>query len=282
MPIYINLFGLDFPIYSLFWFLGFPCCITFNAVYYRKKYRMGNLKNVFLTMLSINGAYGIIMILSWYLQRLSLHGINYVRIVGFFPLIYFITAKLSKSSFSNTLDFLTPATSIGNMVVHIGCIFPGCCHGYNISKYPTWLQWMGIYSNETGTYTFPIQLVECFFYGLIAVIIVIWARKKDFHTEGKSYPIYLVLFGVIRFCLEFLRDNEKIAGPLSEFSFWCIGWVVEGVTWLIVINLIKRKKLNSAITKKNSESSNVDSTNPADATPKQLNKETKGVIPWII
>lgn len=245
MPETINLFGSEFPIYYLFWFLGFPTVVLFNAFFYRKRYRMGNMKNVFVTMLAINGVYSVLMLFSWYFQKMSLHGVNFVRIVGFLPLVYVLTAVFSRSSINKTLDFCSPGTSLCNTIAHIGCIFPGCCHGFAISSYPSWLSWTGIYCNETGTYTFPIQLVECFFYGLIAVIILIWAKRKNYHTEGKAYPIYLILFGVARFCLEFLRDNEKIAGPLSEFAFWCIGWVVEGIVWLVILYFVKKKRLDT-------------------------------------
>lgn len=217
-------------------------CVVFNTVYYRKQYRMGNLKNVFLTMLTCNGIYIITMLVSWLVEKVSLHGMNWVRVVGFLPIFFFFLAKVSKSEYKNTLDFMTPSNSIGNMCAHVGCIFGGCCHGFPIENYPEWLRWMGIYNNETGSYLFPIQLVECFLYGAIAFGIVFWARSKHFKTNGKSFPLYLILFGSLRFCCEFGRDNVKIAGGLSEFSFWCIAWFVLGVTWLGLIHINERKK----------------------------------------
>ena len=241
---YLYLLGKPFPIYFLFYILAFPCCVIFNACFYARKYHVRNMYSIFFTMLFLNIAYAVLILGSYFLNNVALHGINFVRVVGLMPAFFAIIAKISKLEINRTLDILTPTSTISNMIAHLGCIFPGCCHGFPIENYPKWLQWMGIYNNELEIYTFPIQIIECIGYGLIAVIIVLWANHKHYQTEGKAFPIYLILFGVFRFCMEFLRDNEKIAGPLSEFSFWCIAWIIEGTIWLIIKYINKQKKLN--------------------------------------
>ena len=244
MPENVYISGNPFPIYFFFYLLSFPCCVIFSACFYCRKYHVNNMIGIFITMLCLNVAYLVLIIGNYIISNIALHGIHYVRILGLFPIFFAVVAKLSKLNVNRALDILAPTTTIGNMISHLGCIFPGCCYGYPIENYPESLHWMGIYSNALKTYTFPVQIIECLLYGLIAVIIIIWAHHKHYQTEGKAFPIYLILFGVFRFCMEFLRNNEKIAGPLSEFSFWCIGWIIMGSGWLLIKYILKKKKLH--------------------------------------
>lgn len=241
MPQYINLFGRNFSLYYLGYILAFPVCVLFNGLYYRKKYKLGNIRVVLYSMLGLNLTYVGLLISVSILQDRFIHGMNWVRVLGFVPLLWLPLAPLSRVKASKLLDFLTPSLGLNNMIIHTFCIFAGCCHGFPIENYPSWLQWMGIWNNPLGRYLFPTQILESITYGLIGLLVVIWASKRKYETHGMAFGVYVVLFGITRFFWEFFRDNEKVAGPLSEFSFWCIAWVVEGILWILLIkNHIKK------------------------------------------
>ena len=53
--------------------------------------------------------------------------------------------------------------------------------------------------------------------------------------------IFLILFGVTRFFLEFLRDNQKVFGNVSILALHCVLMVVVGAVWLIIRQLRDRK-----------------------------------------
>ncbi len=236
MPSTLHIFGIDFPLYYCGFLLAFPACTLFNALYYRKCYPVGNIKLVLLTMFGINMVYIFLLIFPYFTFGKYFHGFNWIRVIGFVPLLWGLLALISKTKVSVFLDFMVPTTGIANIFVHTGCIFGGCCYGFPITDYPQWLQWMGIYNNATQSYLFPIQLVENAIILVLIVFMVLWARSKRFKTGGRAFPLYMVLFCVTRFFCEYLRDNEKIVANLSEFSFWCILWTIEGVVWLIVLH----------------------------------------------
>ena len=241
MPSSINLFGYHFPLYYAGYFLAFPLCVLFNGLYYRRKYNLGNMKVVLVSMLGLNLTYVGLLLSVSILRNAVVHGMNWVRVIGFVPLLWLPLAWASKTKVKKLLDFLTPSLGINNMIIHTGCIFAGCCCGFPIESYPSWLQWMAIYNNQMKAYLFPTQLCESFTCGLLALVIVLWARKKHYRTDGLAFPLYLALFGTTRFIWEFFRDNPKIAGPLSEFSFWCIAWVVEGIVWIILAKIYRKR-----------------------------------------
>ena len=236
-PTSFHLFGIEFHLYYAGYFLAFPFCVLFNGLYYRRHYRLGNMKVILLSMLGINMTYALLLLSQFYAQGEFVHGMNWVRVVGFVPILWLPLAWVSKTNGRMLLDFLTPSLGINNMIIHTFCVFGGCCYGYPIVNYPQWMQWMGLYNNTLQTYLFPTQILESLTYGILALIVVLWARHRKFDTKGYSFPFYCILFGVARFLWEFMRDNRKIAGPLSEFSFWCIAWIVEGVVWLILAKL---------------------------------------------
>ena len=247
MPVNITIFNITIPLYYVGYILAFPACVVFNASYYRKCYALGNMKMIFITMFGLNMSYLSLLLLSAILRGHVVHGFNWVRVIGFMPIMWMPAALLSRTKYRTLMDFSTPSAGISNLLAHIGCIFAGCCNGYSIEIYPSWMQWMGIYNNSKSAYLFPIQLVEVAIMLAILIMIVCWAKSKKFQTNGRTYPVYLILFSVTRFFCEFLRDNTKVAGPLSEFSFWCIGWTVVGIIWLRILKVIDKKKADVAI-----------------------------------
>ena len=128
-------------------------------------------------------------------------------------------------------DFVAPLLAICNGVVCIGCIFPGCCHGYP----STW----GLYSNSAGTVCFPLQPIEIACALLTAVVLLIMIKYKV--QQGRIYAWYLIIFGATRFLMEFLRDDEKIWLGLSEFSFHALAAFIVGLICMIVLNILHER-----------------------------------------
>ena len=97
----------------------------------------------------------------------------------------------------------------------IGCFMSGCCYGkaYN--------GWGAVYyiNFDSEMPRFPVQLAEAFAeIVLFAVLLVLFYRKK---RQGKLLYIYLCMYALLRFALEFLRGDvyRGIYFGLS-FSQW--------------------------------------------------------------
>lgn len=134
-------------------------------------------------------------------------------IVAFF---YFRIYKLPALKYC---DFFAPALALGHGLGRLGCFFTGCCHGSPLLR-ETW--YSVIFPDNpnslapAGIPLYPTQFLESgveflFFFGLL------WGlgRKK---FDGQIFSLYLMLYAVARFGIEFLRGD-----PVRGFVF--DGWM---------------------------------------------------------
>lgn len=105
----------------------------------------------------------------------------------------------------------TPALAIGHLLGRIGCFLVGDDYGR-----PTSLPW-GVAFPEglppTDVPVHPTQLYEAAFLSVLTWLLIRWRRRgvTDLDVIGR----YLLLTAAFRFALEFLRINERVAGPLT-------------------------------------------------------------------
>ena len=67
----------------------------------------------------------------------------------------------------------------------------------------------------------PSQLYEAFFEGLVLFMIIWWFSSR-LRPSGSVFGLFLVLYGVARCGVEFLREPDMNTGYLA----W--GWLTEG------------------------------------------------------
>ena len=127
-----------------------------------------------------------------------------------------------------TLDLAAPAAAIGYGIGRIGCFLSGDgCYGI-----PTNLPWgmsfpNGIEPTATGVRVHPTPLYE-----LAAELLIgawLWWRGGKKRGTGAIVGEYLVLSGVARFLVEFVRRNPKVLWGLSNAQLASAGSVVVGI-----------------------------------------------------
>ena len=101
---------------------------------------------------------------------------------------------------------ITPA-AIG--LGRIGCWLHGCCRGVRCEPH-----WFTIQDAE-GLTRWPSVQAELAF-NLFALCSIVWLRKQRL-LPNQHFHIYLIGYGLFRFCHEFLRDDPRIFGPLSGY-----------------------------------------------------------------
>ena len=116
---------------------------------------------------------------------------------------------------------------MGYGIGRIGCLISGD-GDYGI---PTSLPWgmsfpNGIEPTPPGVRVHPTPLYE-FGVGLL-IGWYLWWRAGKRHGTGAIVGEYLVLSGLARFCVEFIRRNPKIIGDLSNAQLASLGSVVVG------------------------------------------------------
>ena len=127
-----------------------------------------------------------------------------------------------------TLDLAAPAAAIGYGIGRIGCFLSGDgCYGVE-TKLPWGMSFPdGIEPTPPGVRVHPTPLYELGMGLLIGWYL--WWRGGKRHGTGAIVGEYLVLSGIARFLVEFIRRNPKIAADLSNAQLASLGSVLAGV-----------------------------------------------------
>jgi phosphatidylglycerol:prolipoprotein diacylglycerol transferase len=129
-----------------------------------------------------------------------------------------------------TLDLAAPAAAIGYGIGRIGCFLSGDgCYGI-----PTTLPWGMSFPNgivPTLDHVHPTPLYE-----LAAGLVIggfLWLRGSKPRATGDLVGEYLLLSGIARFLVEFLRRNPKVLWGLSNAQLASVGSVAAGVALIV-------------------------------------------------
>lgn len=126
------------------------------------------------------------------------------------------------------LDLAAPAAAIGYGIGRIGCLLSGD-GDYGI---PTNLPWgmgfpNGLDPTPPGVRVHPTPLYE-----LAAALLIgwwLWVRGGKPRHTGAILGEYLVLSGMARFLVEFIRRNPRVLWGLSNAQLASLGSVVVGI-----------------------------------------------------
>lgn len=139
-------------------------------------------------------------------------------------------------------DVVAPAIPLFHAFGRIGCFLGGCCYGVECRVGFIYRQ--SVVEEANGVRRFPIQLVEAFFN--FALFFFLWHLLKKDKGGGKLLSLYLCLYALVRFTLEFWRGDEVrgfIFG-LSTSQFLSLVTLAIGLAGLLTKGK-KKEELNS-------------------------------------
>ena len=186
------------------------------------------------------------------LQLLSLDflrsgGVFYGGLLGA-VLAGYLLMKRYQLPWWKTADACAPGIAIGNFFGRQGCFAAGCCWGK-----PTSLPW-GVKFTELGheitgvptdSYLHPTQLYESFAM-LLVFLFLFWLHKRK-RFDGQVILVYALLYSIIRFAIEFVRDDPRgdVFGltSLTGLSTSQLISIVVGLSALIVL-IVRRRRSN--------------------------------------
>lgn len=163
----------------------------------------------------------------------------YGGIIGAFLLLYFYS-RFKKLDFLDYMDLVAPSVSIGQGFGRIGCLLAGCCYGSETSCS------IGIVFHDSpfapnGVALLPTQIISSLGNFAFALILILIARKRK--TKGIVISMYLLLYGVGRFIVEFMRNDPRgSVGGLSTSQFISL-FIVAGGLALLFYSKRKAKKI---------------------------------------
>ena len=173
--------------------------------------------------------------------------------------IYFY-AKKKGIKFIQIADAVAPALLLAYGIARIGCHLAGD----GDYGYPTNLPWATDYSKGTyppsvafrdfpeivskygvngvvpdTTLCHPAPIYETII--CVAFFFVLWKNRERWKTNGQMFFMYLILAGIERFSVEFLRLNPRLLFGLSEAQIIAAVIVLAGA---IGINSLKKEQSN--------------------------------------
>jgi len=174
----------------------------------------------------------------------------YGGMIGGIIAVYFVSRRYG-IPFLQTADMSAPALAIGQAIGRIGCLLSGDGDW----GLPSTLPWAMAYpkaivgwNSETvlklgpggtlvsgyfpGVRVHPTPIYEAILY--TGVFLVLWSLRKKGLTDGRLLYLYLILAGLSRFMVEFLRVNPRVFAGLSEAQVIAIGMmIVGGIAWML-------------------------------------------------
>ena len=118
-----------------------------------------------------------------------------------------------------TCDVFAPGIALGHVVGRFGCFFAGCCYGR-----PTTVPWAITFRDpfaaaNVGTpLNIPLHPTQLYEAGAEALILIalLLVERKGRPFQGRTFWLYILLYAVSRFVIEFFRGDER--GTVGIFS----------------------------------------------------------------
>jgi len=140
---------------------------------------------------------------------------------------YKLTSKVSNSEIKEILDLIAPYFILAIAIGRIGCFLRGCCFGI-----PSDLPWAVSYNGEIPVH--PTQIYHAILDFIIFFTLLKVNRKKEhlqakgieskfkfFSRKGSTFLLFLILYSVERFFVDFLRyhPSTEYIGAISITQF---------------------------------------------------------------
>ena len=209
------------------WIVAVYLVVAAFCLVYRRHYGYGWFRSLLIPLVVLLSLNIFLLLIGWARSGFTLFGTKNIELgYPFVPLMVIGAARLMKDDWRRMLDFMTPGLSLTLTMVKISCCFVGCCFSFPVEH--------GLWNPIFETELFPLQIVEGILALVLCVVCVLIAKKQDYRVTGRIYPIFLILFGSIRFFLDILRVNPKRFWFVSDLAIAALVMVIIGVVWLIV------------------------------------------------
>ena len=145
--------------------------------------------------------------------------------------------RKTKLPMLETLDVFAPGVAVGHAIGRIGCLAAGCCWGQECN-----LPWAITFRNPEAhdlvgvplnVPLHPTQLYESLSEALIFVFLY-W-RIQKVHRAGEIFGLYLVLYSITRFLVEFVRNHEQPTHLGLSLTQWIsLGTLAAGIGLVVM------------------------------------------------
>ena len=135
-------------------------------------------------------------------------------------------------------DIAAPAVALFHGFGRIGCFLGGCCYGIEVPWGVTFTHSLNELAN--GVPRMPVQLFESAYEFILFFVLRYLLKHNRF--SGRLFSLYLVLYGIFRFIIEYFRGDSYrgfIFG-ISTSQFISIFTVIGGAVFFIYRTMLKK------------------------------------------
>ncbi|MGI6393932.1 MAG: prolipoprotein diacylglyceryl transferase [bacterium] len=279
-PLY-EIFGLPYPgAYMSMLFLGFACAFPIAAIT-AKKQSLSIWKQLILPVVIVPVSLVFSRIFhvlfdenfTNYMTNLKEEGISYLFAVLLNPFgpghvfyggllggflagaaVTLINYPKNKKAFLQTADAASIVVANGLWLARIGCFFQGCCFGIPSNLFgirfpqgsPTMFLLYKIDPENTSLFTatqkiIPTQLIHAVSnFAILLILINILFFKKE-SKPGYVASVFLILYSITRFLIEFLRYDIRGSFLFLSTSQWISIFVLIGGWKLYKMTKVAKK-----------------------------------------
>lgn len=150
-----------------------------------------------------------------------------------------ISAKVQKLPLADVTDCAAPAIAIFHGFGRIGCFLGGCCYGIEWEHGITFHD--SLIESANGVPRVPIQLFESGFEFALGILLWVLLSKRKLH--GRLLCVYLLIYPVGRFILEFWRGDDYRGFIFGLSTSQCISiGIFVGTLAFLIVKYVKGKR----------------------------------------
>lgn len=184
-----------------------------------KRYDIAWWKSIALTiLLTISGTCGTVLM--FFVENHSFGGRSFFGAVFFVPVLFILISRVLRISYTDAVDLCAVGECIMLALMKIHCMMGGCCVGRIL------------YTTASGTaLLFPSRSAELLSALVIFTVLLRWALNQK--HRGALYPLYLIIYGSVRFILNCFRQEWVTTSMWIPFgNIWAMVAIIVGLIWL--------------------------------------------------
>ena len=200
-------------------FIGIGAAVMLAlSIIRRKQYNLPLWKSIVIPFIvAACGALGAMLL--YFVESGRFGGVSFYGGVILVPVLLYPASKLLKMPYGEITDYIVPQGCIMLASMKVSCLITGCCGG--------------ICLNPLTQVYFPSQLIEMIVALLIAIFIIYLDSLKL--LKGRLCGAYLLLYGILRFVLNFLRDGlTPFVWIIPAGHFWSLISIAAGIAWFLL------------------------------------------------
>lgn len=151
-----------------------------------------------------------------------------------------VYSRIKKVAFLKYFDLAAPSISVAQAFGRLGCFLAGCCYGRE-TDLPIGITFRHSNYAPNNVSLIPTQIISSLGNFGITLILILYARKE--RPAGKVGGLYIILYAVGRFAVEFLRNDYRGSiGPLSTSQFIAVLMLIPGLLLFLMPAFKKDEK----------------------------------------